>query len=152
MKMTFQNLLKIGQLKVHSASAADVQKLLAAAERNLKDANLAEISSETRFDCAYKTIMQCAQIAMWTSGYRPSTNLPGHHQSLIQTLPLSLGLPVERVYVMDALRKKRNLNDYAGDPIEDAVVKQCITEAHCLLGELKSWLIKNHPQMISVRK
>lgn len=27
--MTFQNLLKIGQLKVHSASAVDVQKLLA---------------------------------------------------------------------------------------------------------------------------
>ena len=62
--MTFQNLLKIGQLKAHTATAADVRKMLAAATRNLKDAGRAENSGETRFDCAYKAIMQCALIAM----------------------------------------------------------------------------------------
>lgn len=103
--MTFQNLLKTGQLKSHVAAAADVQKLLAAAHRNLKDADLTAASGETRFDCAYKTIMQCATLAMWANGYRPSTSQPGHHQTLIQTLPLSLGLPAERVIVLDALRR-----------------------------------------------
>ena len=75
--MAFQNLLKIGQLKAHAATAVDVQKMLAAATRNLKDAGLAENSGETRFDCAYKAIMQCALIAMWANGYRPSTNVVG---------------------------------------------------------------------------
>lgn len=146
--MTFQNLLKIDQLKSHVAAAADVRKLLAAAHRNLKDAGLAGNSGETRFDCAYKTIMQCATLAMWASGYRPSTSKPGHHQTLIQTLPLSLGLPEERVVVLDALRRKRNLNDYTGDPLEDAAVRQCIDEATALLKEVESWLKKNRPELM----
>ena len=75
--MTFQNLLKIGQLKAHTATVGDVQKMLAAVRRNLKDAGLAGNSGETRFDCAYKAIMQCALIAMWANGYRPSTNVVG---------------------------------------------------------------------------
>ncbi len=145
--MTLENLLKIGQLKEHTATAADVQKMLAAARRNLKDAALAQISGETRFDCAYKAIMQCALVAMWTNGYRPSTNLPGHHQTLIQALTLSLGLAPERVFILDALRKKRNLNDYSGDPIEDAAVNQCLSEANDLLNQVDQWLKEFHPQL-----
>ena len=149
--MTFQNLLKIGQLKAHTATAVDVQKMLTAATRNLKDSGRAENSGETRFDCAYKAIMQCALIAMWANGYRPSTSLPGHHQTLIQTLALSLGLPADRVFVLDALRRKRNLNDYNGDPIEDAAVKQCLHEGKRLLDEVDVWLKKQHPRLMSGR-
>ena len=77
--MTLQNLAKIGQLKPHSATPDEVQRLLAAAARNLRDAARRENSDETRFDCAYKAIMQCGLVAMLASGYRPSTNAPGHH-------------------------------------------------------------------------
>ena len=35
--------------------------------------------------------MQLALAAMMASGFRPSTNEPGHHQTMIQSLPLTLG-------------------------------------------------------------
>jgi hypothetical protein len=39
--------------------------------------------------------MQCALVAMLASGYRPSTNAPGHYQTMIQSLPLTLGVSNE---------------------------------------------------------
>ncbi len=118
--MTLQNLAKIGQLKPHDATADEVQRLLGAVRRNLADAAFSGISTETRFDCAYKAIMQCALVAMLASGYRPSTNAPGHHQTMIQWLPLTLGISNDTWIVLDALRKKRNLNDYTGTPISES--------------------------------
>ena len=107
--MTLQNLRKIGRLKPHAPTADEIRRLLAAAERNLVDARAEIISDETRFDAAYKAIMQLALIAMMASGYRPSTNEPGHHQTMIQSLPLTLGLPNTTWVVLDALRRKRNV-------------------------------------------
>jgi hypothetical protein len=69
--MTLQNLLKIGRLKEHAPTPAEVQRLLAAAERNLVDSRVAKVSDENRFDAAYKAIMQCALAAMMAGGYRP---------------------------------------------------------------------------------
>jgi hypothetical protein len=75
--MTLQNLLRIGKLKEHTPTAAEVQRLLAAIDRNLADAAVAAISDETRFDAAYKAVMQCALVAMLAAGYRPATSEPG---------------------------------------------------------------------------
>jgi len=43
MQVSLQNLLKIGQLKEHPPDAAEVQRLLAAAARNLVDARVTTI-------------------------------------------------------------------------------------------------------------
>lgn len=90
--MTLQNLLRIGRLKAHAATSAEVQRLLQAIDRNLADAAVAAISDETRFDAAYKAVMQCALVAMMAAGYRPATSEAGHHQTLIQSLPLTLSV------------------------------------------------------------
>lgn len=68
-----QNLLKIGQLKEHPPDAAEVQRLLAAAGRNLADARVTTISPETRFDAAYKAVMQAALAALLAHGYTGPT-------------------------------------------------------------------------------
>ncbi len=88
-----------------------ILRLLAAAERNLSDARLAEVSAENRFDAAYKAIMQCAMVALQANGDRTLTSQPGHHQTALHTLPLTIGLPNPRMIVLDALRKQRNLAD-----------------------------------------
>jgi hypothetical protein len=142
--MTLQNLLKIGRLKPHTPTAQEIQRLLAAAERNIADAQAENISDETRFDAAYKAIMQLALVAMMASGYRPSTNEPGHHQTMIQSLPLTLGIPNAEWVVLDALRRKRNVNDYEGTPIEPAAVEECIARAKAMHAITQEWLA-NHP-------
>lgn len=41
--MSLENLLKIGQLKTHPPQADEIERLLAAAQRNLRDAGVAGI-------------------------------------------------------------------------------------------------------------
>ncbi|MER2539384.1 MAG: hypothetical protein ABTQ26_09100, partial [Azonexus sp.] len=110
------------------------------------DADIQGLSPENRFDAAYKAIMQCAMIGLWANGYRTSTSQPGHHQTAIQVLPKTLGLTQHDVIILDALRKQRNLNDYEGDPVTEAVVLECLKQAAQLLQHTKAWLKRNHPE------
>ena len=55
--MTLKNLLGIS-LDAVPADKGMVTKLLAAAQRNLADAQLDRLSAENRFDVAYKAIMR----------------------------------------------------------------------------------------------
>lgn len=146
--MSLDNLVKIHQITPHTTSPMEVQRLVAATRRNLKDAHVDSISDETRFDAAYKTIMQCAMVALLANGYRPSTSTPGHHQTMIQTLPLTLGVARETWIVLDALRKKRNVNDYSGDLMESKSVHECIAQAERLLETLQQWLSDKHPDLL----
>ena len=102
--MTLENLLAIHRLQSFTPSREGVQRLLAAAQRNLTDARLAALSADNRFDAAYKAIMQCAMIGLWANGYRTSTNQPGHHQTALQALPKTLGIKQDEVIMLDALR------------------------------------------------
>jgi hypothetical protein len=88
--------------------------------------------------------MQLALIAMMASGYGPSTNEPGHQQTMIQSLPLAPGLPNTTWVVLDALRRKRNVSDYQG-AIEPEAVIECIAQATALLTTTHRWLAEHHP-------
>jgi hypothetical protein len=125
-----------------------VQRLLAAIRRNLTDAAATNISAETRFDAAYKAVMQCALVAMLAAGYRPAANEPGHHQTMIQSLPLTLGVANEVWVVLDALRRQRNANDYTGQPITAAAVAECLAQAKTLEKTLLGHLRDQHPQLL----
>ena len=138
--MTLENLLAIKRLQRHEAGRAAILKLLAAAGRNLADAKVTTISAENRFDAAYKAILQCAMAALWAKGYRTSTSEPGHHQTAIQALPLTLAVDSATVIVLDVLRKQRNLNDYTGDGVNDALLAECLAQAESLLRHARSTL------------
>jgi hypothetical protein len=136
------NLLKTGQLKEHPADAGEISRLLAAAERGLADARVARISPETRFDAAYRSITQIGLAALMAQGYRPDTNRPGHHMTIVQTLTLTLGIDARRMAVLDTLRRKRNLADYTGADIDEASVAACIEATEKLLHDAKGRLGK----------
>ena len=146
--MTLQNLLRIGKLKTHTVTAREIRQLLAAVERNLADAAVAQVSDETRFDAAYKAVMRCALAAMLAEGYRPSTSEPGHHVTLIQSLPLTLGVANEAWIVLDALRRKRNANDYTGDVVTPDMVDECAAQAKSLHVVLRKHLKKSHAALL----
>lgn len=144
--MTLENLAKIGSIKAHEPSQSELVRLLDAARRNLRDARVPELSSPARFDLAYKTVMQCGLLALMANGFRPSTNAPGHHAIVIQTLPRTLGYPKERLAILDQLRRKRHLADYAGVVVseeEAAACERCATE---LLAILEEWLQRWRPR------
>jgi hypothetical protein len=146
--MTLANLLAIQRLQAFSATPQGVQRLLAAAVRNLADAQLAQLSAENRFDAAYKCILQCAMVGLWAQGYRTSTSQPGHHQTALQALPLTMGLPNDVIIVLDALRKQRNQNDYEGDPVNQAAVTECLAQAQALLTHTREFLQTRFPDLL----
>lgn len=146
--MTLDNLLAIHKLVRQAPDKAGIGRLLGAADRNLADAKLQALSTDNRFDAAYKSIMQCAMVALWAKGYRTSTSQPGHHQTAIQTLPKTLGVSAQTVIVLDALRKQRNASDYEGDPVSGKVLDSCLQEAGKLRAMLQQWLESEYPELV----
>ncbi|NCT68323.1 MAG: DNA-binding protein [Rhodanobacteraceae bacterium] len=141
-------MLAIKRLLAHAPDGAAIRKLLEAARRNLADARIVQISTDNRFDAAYKCLMQCAMLGLWANGYRTATSQPGHHQTAIQCLPLTMGVPAQTVIVLDALRKQRNLSDYEGDPISEAALASCLDEAGKLLAHTEQWLRAHHSDLL----
>jgi len=141
-------LLRIGKIKDHAPTAVEVQRLLAAIDRNLADAGVELISDESRFDVAYKAVMQGALVAMLAAGYRPATNEPGHHQTMLQSLPLTLGVSNDAWVVLDALRRQRNANDYTGAPMTPEIVAECMSQAKALRKLLRAHLKSKHPELL----
>lgn len=143
--MSLDNLLKIGQLKSHPVNREEIQRLLDAAHRNVADAKVTAISAATRFDAAYKAVMQAALSSLMAKGFKPDTKKPGHHMTVIQSLPLTIGLASARLNVLDALRRQRNISDYTGDEVDESTVEHCLDEAERLLADVKAWLEATHP-------
>jgi uncharacterized protein (UPF0332 family) len=146
--VSLENLLKIGQLKAHPPDAREIEQLLLAARRNLRDARVTTISAETRFDAAYKAIMQSSLAALMMHGYRPDTNRPGHHMTVVQSLPLTIDIERKRVIVLDALRRQRNVADYTGDDVDESTAENCIAEAVQLVDDVMNWRSSNRPDLI----
>jgi hypothetical protein len=126
---------------------AGIARMLAAAERNLADARLRALSAENRFDAAYKAILQCAMVALRANGFRTLTSQAGYHQTALQTLPLTIGLSKDRMILLDALRKQRNLADYEGEPVTAQIVAEGLAQAQQLLADVKAWLKTNKPEL-----
>lgn len=150
--MSLENLVKIGQLKPHPPEAVEIERLLIAARRNLRDAGVTSISPETRFDAAYKAVMQSALAALMMHGYRPDTNRPGHHMTVIQSLPLTIGLDSKRLIVLDTLRRQRNIADYTGDDVDVTTAEHCIAEAGRLIEDVGAWCKSKRPDLLPQRK
>jgi hypothetical protein len=141
--MTLDNLLGRA-LESIPYDAGNVERLMAAAKRSLEDARLPGMSCEGRFDMAYKSIMQAANAVLQANGFRTLTSKPGHHQTMIQTLPLTIGLERTRMITLDGLRKQRNLSDYSGDPVSESMAQDALGQAHFLINDIAVWL-KNNP-------
>jgi len=145
--MTLNNLVGIS-LESVVADAAMIQRLLHAAKSSLSDATVAGLSNETRFDVAYKAVMQLANAALQSNGFRTLTSRPGHHLTMIQSLVHSIGLDRKLMIELDALRKQRNVTDYSGDLVTDKACEACIKLANDLYNQVNQWIKENHPELL----
>lgn len=93
--------------------------------------------------------MQWALVAMMLAGYRPSTSEPGHHQTLIQALPLTMGVDNGVWVVLDGLRRQRNASDYSGHPIPTSALRECLKQAKALERALSAHLKERHSELLS---
>lgn len=106
------------------------------------------MSADTRFDAAYKCVIQCAMLRPWANGCCTATSQPRHHQTAIQCLSLRMAVSIKKVIVLDGLRKQRNLSDYSGDPVSEATLSACLEEADKLLAQMERRLRDHHPDLL----
>jgi hypothetical protein len=145
--MTLANLLGL-LLESVKPDAVSIRRLMDASRRSLADAGLESMSNEGRFDMAYKSIMQAANAALQANGYRTLTSKPGHHQTMIQSLPLTIGLDAKTMIILDGLRKQRNVSDYSGDPVSESMAFEAIAHAQSLLTQTDLWIKANKALLI----
>ena len=95
--MTLKNLLGIS-LDTVAPDKALVGKLLAAARRNIADAQFKNLSAESRFDAAYKAIMQSAISTKKSSSANPAARAPCTKEccSMASGSPVSSKVPSTR--------------------------------------------------------
>lgn len=129
--ITLQNLVGIS-LDSIPVDVFMVRRLIDAARMSLQDAKLHSLSNESRFDLAYKAIMQLANAALGAKGYRVLTSKPGHHQLMLQALTQTTGLDHSSLILLDQLRKQRNAIDYSGDLVSDDLSAEVMAQAHNL--------------------
>lgn len=145
--MTLDNLLGLS-LEAVQPDAASIARLLEAAQSSLADAQLPGLSSEGRFDLAYKAIMQTANAALQANGFRTLTSKPGHHQTMIQTLPRTIDLDKATMLLLDQMRKQRNVIDYSGDLVSESLAAEAVKQAVTLLGLTRAWLRTHKPDLL----
>ncbi|MEO5881266.1 MAG: DNA-binding protein [Caldimonas sp.] len=128
-------------------SRVTVERLLAAARRQIADARILGVSAETRFTAAYSAIRMLADAALNANGYRAQASRPGHHYTAIQNLTLTIGLPAATVRVLQALRRQRNDTEYSGETVPEATVEGCVSQAESLLTQVTTWLATTRPHL-----
>jgi hypothetical protein len=96
--------------------------------------------------------MQSALAALMMHGYRPDTNRPGHHMTVIQSLPLTIGLESKRLIVLDTLRRQRNVADYTGDDVDATIAEHCIIEAGRLIEDVAAWRASKRPDLLPQKR
>ncbi len=134
--MSLEEMLLRGELRREPSAAGEVERLLAAIERRLKDAANSTNSPETRLEQAYHAILNCALAALRNQGLRP-TNVLGKHVVVLESLLSTLGVELRRHDYYQTLRDLRNREIYEGAVhVSDRDVAEAIEEAAWLRERL----------------
>jgi len=79
MSLSLNAWLADGSVKPHAPQRKEIPHLLAIADRDLSDANVAAVSVDRRFATAYSAALQLVTVVMRASGYRTASSAGGHH-------------------------------------------------------------------------
>lgn len=114
-----------GQGKPLNAEAPDAHEfagLRRSGLARLKDAQVAQLSLEGRFDLAYNAAHAMCLAALRWHGFRSS-----NRYIVFQVLPHTLGLGPEVWRVLNKAHEIRNLGEYEGDlNVDDRIVRDLI--------------------------
>lgn len=140
--MTLENLIGKG-LENEPADRAEIDRLLEKITTKMTDARVQAISRETRFDIAYEALLQIGLTALRCHNLRPNSR-GGHHVIALQTLPLTIGYPKEKVRLLEEFRKQRAAGLYDGSftPSKQELT-ELINEVCALRGRLVDWIGNN---------
>ena len=146
--MSLEKWAEYGWLKPEPSSRDEIRSLLTIVDRDLKDANVAALSEDRRFEAAFSAARTSANIALRASGYRTAVQA-GHHIKTIESLELTIKADARLIQRMKTLSKKRNATSYdsAGN-VSEQELQIAMKTAIELHREVVAWLRENHPELL----
>lgn len=146
--MSLEKWAEYGWLKPEATSRDEIRSLLTIVERDLKDANVAGLSEDRRFEAAFSAARTSANIALRASGYRTAVQA-GHHLKTIESLELTIEADAKLIQRMKTLSKKRNATSYdsAGN-VSKQELDLALKTAVELRRDVMAWLQTNHPDLL----
>ena len=145
--MSLRSWLESGRLRAHKTSNSEIAELLKAADRDLADAQLHELSADRRFATAYSAALLAATVALAASGYRAAQE--SHHYWTIQSLAFTMKLDAKTIDQLNTFRRKRNIADYERvGMVSEQEIRKMLALAKKLRTTVVEWLKGNHPELI----
>ena len=144
--MSLRDWLKNSWLVEHESSPEEIAGLLAIAERDLANAELAGLSEDWKLNIGYNAALQAATAALAAAGFRAAREQ--HHYRTIQSLALTIGWPAAKVDRFDRFRKKRNISGYeTAGVVSEQEAREMHELAVTLRDEVLTWLRTHHPKV-----
>ena len=145
--MSLSDWLARGWLQTHRPDRRETRDLFAIVDRDMTDAQVEGISTDTRLSIAYNAALQLAVAALAASGFRPGRE--AHHYRAIQSLRFTVGVDADVVDQLDGFRRKRNISDYerAGG-VSEYEAREMLVLAKMLREKVASWIRGNHPELM----
>jgi len=143
--MTWKEIEAQGRAARHKTSRKELDDLREAAERNLRDAALPNLSADNSFGMAYEGALLISKIAIACVGYRVKG--PGAHQTTFLGLELALGENAsDASKYFERCRRKRNDLSYERAGIVSALeAEEILREAALLRDQVEAWISEHHP-------
>lgn len=147
MTVSLRDWLANGWLIEHRTSAREIGDLLAVADRDLRDCEIAGLSEDWQLSIGYNAALQMATAALAAAGYRAARE--SHHFRVLQSLTLTIGAEPALVAQLDQFRKKRNIGGYERvGAISDQEAKEMLLVAKKLRRRVEQWIRTNHPELL----
>ena len=134
-------------MQKHSTSTQEIESLRALVDRDLKDANIGELSPDRRFATAYNAVLQLSKMATACAGYRVSTGA-GHHQKTFEAVKTAVSsMPIAPLTdYFETCRRRRNKIDYDGaEVVSGTEVAELLENAHEFKKLIENWISDNYP-------
>ena len=146
--MSLEKWGEYGWLKAEPTSRNESKSLLAIVRRDLKDAGVAAISDDRRFEAAFSAARTAASIALRASGYRTVAQV-GHHAKTIESLELTIKADSKMIQKLRTFSKKRNVTSYDSvGNVSKQELELVIKTAGELHSQVVAWLEKSHPNLL----
>jgi len=130
----------------HEPTVEEIAGLWAVVDRDLGDAAVRGLSADWRLSIAYNAAPQLAMLALVAEGYRPGRERA--HERAILSLRDTAGIAAKTVDLLDAVRRKRNQNNYEhAGTTSAAEAKELQEVVTTLRGDVLRWLKKTHPAL-----
>ena len=143
-----KNLLNSGDLKKHNPTKSEIGGIRKLVTRDLKDADIAELSIDRRFATAYNGALNLARIIVICEGYRITAKV-GHHKVSFASAQTILRNKYDDLFSLFELsRRKRNKVDYdQSDVATESELADLISNVKIFEKVVNEWLIANHPEI-----